>query len=140
MIEKYVNVIIKEAQKAYKKKEIPVGCIIVKNNKIISKGYNLKEKTQNCVNHAEIIAIIKASKKIKNWRLEDCELYVTMEPCLMCCGAIIQSRIKKVYFLIENKKTGSSEILRDYGIKIEKINVQNEYKNLILSFFEKIRQ
>lgn len=99
----------KEAQKAYKKNEVPVGAVIVKNGKIIARGYNKKEKTNLATRHAEIIAIEKACKKLKNWHLEDCELYVTLEPCLMCCGAIIQSRIKKLYYGVKSDRFGYVE-------------------------------
>ena len=90
MNEFYMNIAIKEAKKAYKYEEVPVGAVIVKNNKIVSKAFNKKEKTKNVIKHAEIIAISKACKKLKNWRLDECELYVTMEPCMMCSGAIEQ--------------------------------------------------
>jgi tRNA(adenine34) deaminase len=99
----------KEAQKAYKKNEVPVGAVVVKNGKIIARGYNKKEKTNLATRHAEIIAIEKACKKLKNWHLEDCELYVTLEPCLMCCGAIIQSRIKKLYYGVKSDRFGYVE-------------------------------
>ena len=79
---------LKQAKKALKRNEVPVGCVITKNNKIIAKAYNKKEKTKDVTKHAEIIAISKACKKIKNWRLENCEIYVTMEPCMMCSAAI----------------------------------------------------
>ena len=104
MNQKYINETFKQAKKAYKKNEIPVGCIIVKNNKIIAKSYNRVEKTKKCTNHAEIIAINRASKKIKNWRLNDCEMYVTLEPCQMCKSAIKLSRIKKVYYFLKSDK------------------------------------
>ena len=89
---------LKEAQKAYKKDEVPVGAIIVLNNKIIARAYNTREKSNDATNHAEIIAIKKACKKVKDFRLINAELYVTLEPCLMCLGAILNARIKKVYF------------------------------------------
>ena len=95
--EKFMNEALKEARKAYDKGEIPVGAVIVRDNKIIARGHNLKEKNQNAINHAEIIAIAKASKKIDNWRLIDCDMYVTVEPCIMCAGALLASRIRKVY-------------------------------------------
>ena len=88
MYEKYMKIALKQAEKALKYNEVPVGCVIVKNNKIIAKAYNKKEKTKNVIQHAEIIAISKACKKIKNWRLDNCEIYITMEPCMMCSGAI----------------------------------------------------
>ena len=99
--EKYMKEAIKEAKKAYMKDEIPVGAVIVKDNKIISRGYNLKEEKKNTIKHAEIIAIEKASKKLCSWRLVDCEMYITLEPCAMCAGAIINSRIK--YYLNKEK-------------------------------------
>jgi tRNA(adenine34) deaminase len=99
----------KEAQKAYKKDEVPVGAVIVKDGKIIARGYNQKEKCKNAIKHAEIIAIEKACEKLKNWHLEGCELYVTLEPCLMCCGAIIQSRIKKLYYGVKSERFGYVE-------------------------------
>ena len=95
--EKFMHEALKEAKKAYDKEEIPVGAVIVKNRKIIARGHNLKEKDKNAVHHAEIIAINKASKKLDNWRLVDCDMYVTVEPCVMCAGALLSSRIKKVY-------------------------------------------
>jgi len=109
---------LKQAKKAYVIEEIPVGCVIVKDNKIIAKGYNKKETTNNPCGHAEIITIQKACKKNSDWRLENCEMYVTLEPCMMCVGAIIQSRIKKVYIGTLDKKTGAV---------ISKIDVNNQY-------------
>ena len=97
---------LKEAQKAFEIDEVPVGCVIVLNNKIIAKAHNKKEINNDPCGHAEILAIRKASKKLNNWRLEDCEIYVTIEPCIMCSGAIIQSRIKKVYFGASDNKGG----------------------------------
>ena len=134
MKDKYVVEIIKEAKKAYKIGEIPVGCIIVKNGKIISKGYNLVEKKKNAINHAELIAIKKASKKLKNWRLIDCEMYVTLEPCDLCVEAIRLSRIKKVYYLLSKSKKVKKTV------NLEKIDLNsNEYEDLFNDFFKKIR-
>ena len=98
---------LKEAEKAYQKDEVPVGAIIVKDEKIIARGHNLKESKKNTLKHAEIIAIEKASKKLDAWRLEDCDIYVTMEPCPMCMGAIINSRIKNDYFGVPDEKAGA---------------------------------
>lgn len=98
MENKFMNVAIEMAKKAYKKNEVPIGAIIVKNNKIISKAYNRREKTQNAILHAEVDAIIKACKKLKSWRLDDCEMYVTLKPCPMCAGAIVNARIKTVFY------------------------------------------
>ena len=96
MEEKYYEEIIRLAKKAYKKREVPVGAIVVKDGKILSKAYNRVEKDRDATMHAEILAIKKASKKIKNWRLNNCEMYVTLEPCMMCTGAIVQSRISRL--------------------------------------------
>ena len=104
--EKFMKEAIKEAREAYDKLEIPVGAIIVKDGKIIARAHNVKEAKRDTTKHAEIIAIQKASKKLNTWRLIDCEMYVTLEPCSMCAGALIQSRMKKVYIGAMDKKTG----------------------------------
>ena len=137
MYEYYMKIAIKEANKAFKINEVPVGAVIVKNKKIIAKAYNKREKTKNVINHAEIIAITKACKKIKNWRLDDCEIYITMEPCMMCSGAIQQSRIKKIIYGVKNEKYGYSSNLKNVEI-ISQI-CENECKNLVQSFFKKKR-
>ena len=118
MNEKYMMLAIDEAKKAYKKNEVPIGCVIVKDGRIISKAHNKKEIKKNAIMHAEIIAIAKACKKLKTWHLDDCVLYTTVEPCMMCTGAIIQSRIKKIYYSISNKSFGE---LENYHLKEEKI-------------------
>ena len=136
MNEYYMKIAIKQAQKALKYDEVPVGAVIVKNNKIISKAYK-KEKTKNLIKHAEIIAISQACKKIKNWRLDDCEIYVTMEPCMMCSGAIEQSRIKKIIFGVKNEKYGYTDNLKNIEI-ISQI-CEEECKNIVQTFFQKKR-
>ena len=119
---------LKEAKKAYGKLEIPVGAIIVKDGKIISRGYNQKEGKKDSTRHAEIIAIQKACKKLNSWRLLDCEMYVTLEPCSMCAGAIIQSRINKIFIGTMDEKTGSAgsvlNLFKDYKFNH---NVDVEY-------------
>ena len=125
---------IKQAKKAYKKNEVPVGAIIVKENKIISKAYNMIEKKQNATEHAEIITIRKATKKLKNWRLIDCDLYVTLEPCDMCKGAINASRIKNVYYLLSKNENNLNKI--NYK-KIKKNS--DEYLHLLQTFFREKR-
>ncbi len=118
-VERLMREAIKEAKKAELIDEVPIGCVIVKNNKIISRGYNIRESKQNPAGHAEMVAIIKASKKLNNWRLEDCELYVTLGPCIMCSGAIIQSRIKTVYFGAYDPKGGA------FGSSINVLDAKN---------------
>jgi len=98
MNKELMKIALKEANKAFKKDEVPVGAVIVLNGKIIAKAHNTREKSKDATNHAEIIAIKKACKKMKDFRLVDAEIYVTLEPCLMCLGAILNARIKKIYF------------------------------------------
>lgn len=135
----------KEALKAYKKDEVPVGCVIVHNNKIIARAHNLKEKTKNALNHAELICIKRASKKLKSWRLDDCEMYVTLEPCQMCTGALIQARIKKVYYGITEPRSGCLGGFIDltsykFNHYVESINLNDEKSQKIISeFFKKKR-
>ena len=137
MYEKYMKVALKQAKKALKYNEVPVGCVITKNNKIIAKAYNKKEKTKNVTKHAEIIAISKACKKIKNWRLENCEIYITMEPCMMCCGAIEQSRIRKIIYGVKNENYGFTKNLKN--IKIISQIYESECKKIVQMFFKKRR-
>ena len=105
----YMKIALKEAEKSLKYDDVPIGAVIVCNNKVISKAHNMKEKLLISTKHAEIIAIEKACKKLNNWYLNDCTLYVTVEPCLMCCGAIIQSRVKRVVYATKNEKFGYVE-------------------------------
>ncbi len=137
MKERYMDLALKQAKKAQKHNEVPVGAIIVKNNKIISQAYNKKEKSKNVIKHAEIIAITKACKKLKNWRLDDCEIYITMEPCMMCCGAIEQARIKKIIYGVKNEKFGYTDKLKNIEI-ISDIK-EKECKKIIQSFFKNKR-
>ena len=138
-MEKYIKKLLKLAQKASQKGDVPVAAIIVKDNKIISKAYNKKENRKNAILHAEIIAISQACKKLRSWHLDDCILISSMEPCMMCSGAIIQSRIKKVYYLVKNEKYGCTQLLKNS--KIECIQVENNAEILILlsDFFENRR-
>ena len=102
----YMSLALLQAQKAFKKDEVPVGAVIVKNGKVIAQAYNKREKKQNALYHAELLAIDKACKKLKTFRLTECELYVTLEPCPMCAGAIINARLKQVVFGAYDKKRG----------------------------------
>ena len=147
MKEKYMLEALKEAQKSYKKGEVPVGVVIVKDDKIIARAHNIKEKKKDTTKHAEIIAIQRASKKLKSWRLIDCEMYVTLEPCSMCAGALIQSRIKKVYIGTSDEKTGACgtvlNLLQDYKfnhrVEIENGILKKECEKILKDFFSELR-
>lgn len=139
---------LKLAQVAYEKGEVPIGAVIVKENKIIAKGYNTREKSQQAINHAEIIAIKKACKKLKSWRLNDCEMYVTLEPCAMCAGAILNARLKCVHIACLDEAHGAGiskyKILTD-GTLNHKTDIlvgerENEAKNIIQLFFKNLRK
>ena len=146
--EKYMKQALKEAQKAFDIMEIPVGAVIVKNGKIIARAYNQKETKNDTTKHAEILAIQKASKKLKSWRLIDCEMYVTLEPCSMCAGAIINSRIKKIYIGTMDEKTGAAgsvfNLFKDYtfnhNVEVETGIMQFECENILKLFFKKLRK
>jgi len=138
--EYYMKEALKEAKKAFKKDEVPIGCIIVKGNKIISKAFNKKELNQIATHHAEILAINKACQKLKTWHLEDCVLYTTVEPCLMCTGAIIQSRIKKVVYGTSNEPFGHLSKLENSKIEIIPNILENECKELLSYFFQSKRE
>ncbi len=135
MNNKFMFEALKQAKKAYNKEEVPVGVVIVKDNKIIAKAYNKIESKNDATKHAEIIAIQKASKKIKNWRLYDCDMYVTLEPCAMCEAAIELSRIKNVYYCLSKDKNITVDKTKYKKVK----NYEDEYKNLLQSFFKKRR-
>ena len=121
MNHKYLDLAFKYAMKAYKSNEVPVGAVIVKDNKIIGWGYNQKEKNNCVLDHAEIIAIKKASKKINNWRLDGCDIYVTLDPCPMCASAIKQARIKNIYSALNNFDDKNSDLVRKL-LKKDKTN------------------
>jgi len=105
---KLMEIALKEAKKSYLKDEVPVGCVITRDNKVISKAHNLVQSKKNITAHSEIIALNKAMKKLGKKYLDDCELYVSLEPCSMCAGAIVLSKIKKVYIATEDVKTGAA--------------------------------
>lgn len=145
---KFMKEALKEAKKAYDKEEIPVGAVIVRDDKIIARGHNIKELKKDTTKHAEIIAIQKASKKMDAWRLEGCTLYVTLEPCAMCAGALIQSRIKKVVIGTMDKKTGACgsvlNLLEDYKfnhqVEIETGIMETECREILQQFFKELRK
>lgn len=138
---KFIKLLLKLAKKAYKKGDVPVSAIIVKDNKIISRAFNKKEKNKNAIDHAEVIAIKKACKKLKTWHLDDCILYTTMEPCMMCSGAIYQSRIKNIIYFVENEKFGF--IINNNQFNNSKYNIKkienDEYLNIVKKFFNSKR-
>ena len=107
--EKFMRAALKEALKAYKKGEVPIGAVIVREGKIVARAHNLREKRQVATAHAEILCIEKACKKLGSWRLDDCEMFVTVEPCPMCAGAVLNARMKKVYFGAFDRKGGAAE-------------------------------
>ena len=140
MPEEYYDILIKLAKKASQKDEVPISALIVYNNKVIAKSYNYRKHKNNVLNHAEIRVILKASKKLKDWRLDNCDLYVTLKPCQMCENVIKQSRIRNVYYLIEKP-----ENKKEYDkVNISKTNIctqEIEYKKILQSFFiEKRKQ
>mgnify|MGYP000932168308 CR=1 FL=1 len=136
---------IKEAHKAYLKDEVPVGAVVVKDGVVIARAHNLREKQQSFYAHAEFLAMAKAAKKLGTWRLEDCEVYVTLEPCPMCAGALIQSRVKKVVYATLDPKAGAIESViklldNPFNHKIESyLDYDEQAKVLLQSFFKKLR-
>jgi len=131
-----------EAKKAFKNGEVPVGAVVVKNGKVISSAHNLTRKYIDVTAHAEILAIREAEKKLGDWRLEGCELYVTLEPCMMCMGAIINSRIKKVYFGAYDKDFGfalSNHFTMPHNVEIYGGICEDECKKVLKDFFSSRR-
>lgn len=148
MDEKYMKEAIKQAQKAYSLGEVPIGCVIVYQDKIIARGYNRRTTDKNTLSHAELNAIRKASKKLGDWRLDDCEMYITLEPCQMCAGAIVQARIRKVYIGCMNPKAGcAGSILnllqvREFNHQVEMQTgiLEEECSSIIKRFFKELRE
>ena len=146
--EKFMKKALLEANKAYAKGETPIGAVIVKDGKVIARGHNLRESKKNALCHAEIIALSKACKKLGGWRLFECDMYVTLEPCLMCSGAIVQSRIKNLYFGAYDEKGGAVGSLIDIpalpGVT-QRVNtkggiLKDECSSLLKDFFKELRQ
>lgn len=147
--EYYMKEALKEASKAAKINEVPVGCVIVRNDEIIARSHNTRHNKKSVFDHAEIIAIKKASKKLDTWILDDVTLYVTLEPCLMCAGTIIQSRIKKVVFAASEPKHGAcGSIINVFDNEKYKFNhkveiipniLEEESKKLLKDFFQNLR-
>ncbi len=146
--EKYMKEAIRQAKKAWKMEEVPIGCVIVHEGKIIGRGYNRRTTDKNPLAHAELAAIKKASKKMGDWRLEDCILYVTLEPCQMCSGAIVQARVKRVVIGCMNSKAGCAGSILNL-LQVERFNHQVEITSGVLEaecsqmmkgFFKELRE
>ena len=139
---------LKEAQKAYDQEEVPIGAVVVLNGEIIGRGHNLREKEQDATLHAEINAIRQANQHLGSWRLEDCELFVTLEPCPMCSGAMILARMKKVIFGAFDPKAGTAgtfmNLLQDsrfnHQVEVEQGVLEEECQEILRSFFKGLRE
>lgn len=146
--EKYMKAAITQAKKAAALDEVPIGCVIVQDGRIIARGYNRRNTDKNTLAHAELAAIRKASKKTGDWRLEDCTMYVTLEPCQMCAGAIVQSRLKRVVIATMNPKAGcAGSVLNllqmeafNHQVEITRGVREEECAALLSDFFRKLRQ
>lgn len=145
--EQFMKEAVRQAKKAYAKDETPIGCVIVYEGKIIARGYNLRNDKKNALAHAEIRAIHKASKVIGDWRLEDCTMYVTLEPCPMCAGAIVQARIKRVVIGSSNPKAGCAgsviNLLQmdglNHKVEITRGVLEEECSHMMSGFFRELR-
>lgn len=146
--EKFMKAAIREARKAEKLEEVPIGCVIVYEEKIIARGYNRRNTDKNTLAHAELLAIKKASRKLGDWRLEGCTMYVTLEPCQMCAGAIVQARMDKVVIGSMNPKAGcAGSILNllqlssfNHQVDLEKGILEEECSTMLTSFFRALRK
>lgn len=146
--EKYMKEAIKQAKKAAAIGEVPIGCVIVYNDKIIGRGYNRRKTDKNTLSHAELVAIRKSSKYLDDWRLEDCDMYVTLEPCQMCSGAIVQARMKRVYIGCMNPKAGCAgsifNLLQvpefNHQVEITKGILEDECSQILKDFFKGLRE
>lgn len=145
---KFMRAAIREAKKAEKLMEVPIGCVIVQDGKIIARGYNRRKIDKNTLAHAELQAIRKASKRTGDWRLEDCTMYVTLEPCQMCAGAIVQARMKKVVIASMNPKAGCAGSIMNllqvpafnHQVEVEYGVLQEECSAMLSDFFKRLRE
>lgn len=145
--ERFMKEAIKQAKKAYKLLEVPIGCVIVHEGKIIARGYNRRNTDKNTLAHAELTAIRKAAKVLGDWRLEGCTMYVTLEPCQMCAGALVQARIDKVYIGCMNKKAGcAGSVLNllemqefNHQVEVERGLLEEECSTMLSTFFKELR-
>ena len=144
----YMGEAIKQAKRAYRREETPIGCVIVYQDKIIARGYNKRNWKKNTLAHAEILAINKASKELGDWRLEDCTMYVTLEPCPMCAGAIVQARIPRVVIGSMNPKAGCAGSVLDllhvakfnHQVEMTKDVLHDECSSMLSGFFRELRE
>ena len=142
----FMQAALLEAKKAEKIFEVPVGAVVVYQDKIIARAHNMREKKQAIEAHAEFLAMIKAAKKLGTWRLEDCDIYVTMEPCPMCAGAMIQSRIRNLYYATKDPKSGVADSMMkifdlpfNHKVNVESGILADESKKMLQDFFKKLR-
>lgn len=146
--EYFMTLALQEAEKALEIGEVPIGAVVVYNNEVIASGYNLRETSQTTLSHAELIAINEANKKMGSWRLEDCILYVTLEPCAMCAGAIVQSRIPRVVYGASDPKSGCAGTLMNlleekrfnHQVEVERGILEVESSSMLRAFFKQLRR
>lgn len=145
--EKYMKEAIRQARKAWKLNEVPIGCVIVKDDQIIARGYNRRNTDKNTLAHAELLAIRKASRIVGDWRLEECTMYITLEPCQMCAGAIVQARIPRVVIGSRNPKAGcAGSILNllnvpqfNHQVELTEGILEEECSVMLSDFFRELR-
>ncbi len=146
--ERYMREALRQARKAYALEEVPIGCVIVREDRIIARGYNRRNTDKNTLSHAELIAIRKASKKTGDWRLEDCTMYITLEPCQMCAGAIVQARMGRVVIGAMNPKAGcGGSVLNllempefNHQVSVERGVLGEECSRILKEFFRNLRE
>ena len=145
---KYMKMALAEARKAYQRAEVPIGAVVVCDDQVVGRGFNLREQTQDPTSHAEMIALREAAENEASWRLEDCQLYVTLEPCPMCAGAILQSRIKRLVYGASDPKAGAVKSLYqlldderfNHQVEVEAGVMGKESAQLLKDFFRELRQ
>jgi len=145
---KYMKMALAEARKAYQRAEVPIGAVVICDDQVVGRGFNLREQTQDPTSHAEMIALREAAKNEASWRLENCQLYVTLEPCPMCAGAILQSRIKRLVYGASDPKAGAVnslyQLLNDerfnHQVEVEAGVMKKEAAQLLKDFFRDLRE
>ena len=148
MEDKFMKEALKEARKAFAKEEVPIGAVVVKDGKVIARAHNLRETKKMATGHAEILAIEKACKKLGAWRLEDCDMYVTLEPCFMCAGAMINARVRNLFIGAMDPKAGAAgskanvfeDVKLNHTVHVVYHVMEEECKKILQDFFKKLRQ